>query len=175
MKVFITGMPGCGKSTFGRKVSSALGVNFIDLDNEIIRHENRSINEIFESNGESYFREIESEILRNLTIKNESFIMATGGGTPCFFDNINFMNDNGITIYIKTEIEDLLDRLSEKGKNKRPLLKGLRRKDLFKELADKLDSRKYYYEKSKVILPYRPDLEFEIIRSIHAILRKRIP
>jgi shikimate kinase len=175
MKVFITGMPGCGKSTFGKKVASALGVTFIDLDKEIIRLENRSINEIFELDGESHFRKTESGLLRTITYENDSFIMATGGGAPCFFDNIDFMNSNGVTIYIKTAVEDLIERLSQKGLDKRPLLKGLNRDELVKELTEKLDSRKNYYEKSKIILKYNPGLDDEIVTSLQSILKKEIP
>ena len=85
MKFFLVGMPGCGKSTFGRRLSKSTGYKLIDLDIEIVSYAGKTISDIFESEGEERFREVESRLLKNLTCENEDFIMATGGGAPCFF------------------------------------------------------------------------------------------
>ena len=166
MRIFLIGMPGCGKSTFGRKVAADLNLPFFDLDHEIVHREGTSISNIFENQGEDYFREVESRLLHEITLSNQKFIMATGGGAPCFFDNMAFMNDHGISIYIDADIEHLLSRLSEKGIEKRPLLKQIGMENLKDGLKEKLESRKIFYHQAKVILPYHQGLEKDIIRSI---------
>ena len=91
---------GSGKSVVGRKLSSATGLNFVDLDNYILKKEDRTINEIFDEEGEDYFRQTEHRLLKEI-IEKDDFILSCGGGTPCFFDNMTMMNRNGITIYLK--------------------------------------------------------------------------
>lgn len=159
-------MPGCGKSTFGRKVAAMLGSNFIDLDKMIVEKEGISIFEIFEKKGEKYFREIESALLKELTDNKIHFIMATGGGAPCFFDNMNYMNENGITIYIDTPIEIILERLSASGINKRPLLKQMGEENLYEGLVEKLKLRRPFYNKANHILSYHTNLEKDIAACI---------
>ena len=122
LKVFLVGMPLCGKSTIGKVVAKKLNFKIIDLDTEIIKSENQTIKKIFELNGEKYFREIETQLLDSIINKNKSFIMATGGGTPCFNNNINLINKSGISIYIDTPIKKLEKRLINE--NERPLLKN---------------------------------------------------
>lgn len=164
-------MPGCGKSTFGRKAAASLDLPFFDLDKEIIRNENMDINSIFQQKGEEYFRGVESSLLKQVTVSNSSFVMATGGGTPCFADNIDFMNARGLTIYIRATVEDLLERLSEKGLKKRPLLKEVAPEELRAKLASQLQSRKSYYEKCQHILAYHSSMESEIV---DVILKNRL-
>jgi len=143
-------MPGCGKSTQARKVASDLNLKLIDLDYEIEKHASLTINEIFTIHGEEYFRRLESTFLVQMTRENSDFVMATGGGAACFFDNIDYMNHHGITIYIKIGVDELLNRLSGTGKDKRPLLKGRSATELKKELENKLCYRKTFYEKAKI-------------------------
>lgn len=166
MKIYLIGMPGCGKSTFGRKAADQLSMPFIDLDNKIVDYTRKSINEIFEQEGETHFREIESKLLKSLSAENDHFIMATGGGAPCFFDNMDYMNSHGLTFYIETDIPFLLERLSRKGINKRPLLKKMGMENLATGLTDKLKNRIPFYSKAKIILPYEKDLEEKIISHI---------
>jgi shikimate kinase len=168
MKIFITGMPGCGKSTFGKKVAEELNMTFFDLDKEIIKKENRTINKIFEKEGEDYFRQLESKCLQELSQANEKFILATGGGTPGFGNNMDFMNEAGITIYINASVRDLIERLSIKGLNKRPLLKDLSPQEVEKKLEDQLSSRKKYYERCKFQLIYHPSMESDISALIRS-------
>ncbi len=173
MKIYLIGMPGCGKSTFGRKAAEQLAMNFIDLDTEIINYKQKSINDIFENEGESGFRDIESKLLKSVSTEKDNFIMATGGGAPCFFDNMDFMNSHGITFYIKTEVAFLLERLSTKGINKRPLLKKMGADNLEAGLKDKLNERQPFYTKAKVILPYQNDLEKEIVSHIQSKIKSQ--
>jgi len=170
MKIFFTGMPGCGKSTFGRKVARELGLDFIDLDKEIIKAEQIPITEIFESKGEDYFRKIESDILKNVSSSRDDFIMATGGGAPCFFNNMDFMNEQGQTIFIDTPIEIILERLSSRGIEKRPLIKKMGEENLFQGLTVKLKNRLPFYRKAKIIFNYNISLETDIIRYFNSEL-----
>ena len=84
MKIFLIGFMGCGKTHWGKKISQKLNIPFFDLDEKIIEHEGRSIPEIFEKDGEEYFRLVEKDVLHMITESHETFVMATGGGTPCF-------------------------------------------------------------------------------------------
>jgi shikimate kinase len=164
MKIFITGMPGCGKSTFGRKAAAELNLEFIDLDKEIINEEQMPITDIFELKGEDYFRKIESRLLKEICSRKNDFIMATGGGAPCFFDNMDFMNEQGFTIFIDTTIDILLERLSSSGINKRPLLKKMGEDNLFNGLTEKLNYRLPYYNKAKIKFKYNIALDTDIIK-----------
>ncbi len=170
IKVFITGMPGCGKSTFGNRIATSLNLPFFDLDKEIEIREKLSINEIFRQKGESYFRETESKTLREVTDRNLTFIMATGGGTPCFNDNIEFMNANGTTFYINAAIQDLLERLTDKGINKRPLLKAAAPNELEEKLTTQLESRKAFYEKCQYKLAYHESMENDFLVTIRQLM-----
>jgi shikimate kinase len=173
MKIFLIGMPGCGKSTFGRKASEQLSMTFIDLDTEIVNYTQKSINDIFEQEGEEYFRKIESKLLKSISENKDHFIMATGGGAPCFFDNMEFMNDQGITFYIDTDITFLLKRLSRKGINKRPLLKKIGVENLENGLSEKLKERLPFYSKAQVILPYQKELENQIVLHVHSRIKNQ--
>ena len=162
LKVFLVGMPSCGKSTLGKIVSEKTNLKMIDLDEEIAKLENQSIKKIFELKGESYFRGIENKILNKIIKKNKSFIMATGGGTPCFKNNIDLINKSGVSIYIYTSIDKLEKRLTDD--TKRPLIKtDFIKKEFVNELYNK---RKVYYKKSKFILSENKDQVEEIISII---------
>ncbi len=162
LKVFLVGMPSCGKSTLGKIVSEKTNLKMIDLDEEIAKLENQSIKKIFELKGESYFRGIENKILNKIIKKNKSFIMATGGGTPCFKNNIDLINKSGVSIYIYTSIDKLEKRLTDD--TKRPLIKtDFIKKEFVNELYNK---RKVYYKKSKFILSENKNQVEEIISII---------
>lgn len=159
-------MPGCGKSTFGRKVAREMGLSFFDLDKEIVNSEQRSISEIFDVEGEDYFRKIEARFLREVSLNNDNFIMATGGGAPCFHDNMDFMNENGHTIYIDTPVEILIERLSLRGIEKRPLIKKMGQDNLLEGLTTKLNYRLPYYKKANISFKYNIALETDIIKYL---------
>jgi shikimate kinase len=113
-------MPGSGKSTLGRMLAKHLALSFYDLDAEIEKVQGRSITDIFENDGEEAFRKIESTALLNVIDNNIDFVMATGGGTPCFYDGMKAMQRSGTTIYLDTPLEVLIART--KKKLHRPLL-----------------------------------------------------
>ena len=95
MRIFLIGYMGCGKSTLGRKIASRIGLKFNDLDKSIEQEQNLSVSECFSKHGEKWFREVEHNILIE-TFQQDNTIIATGGGTPCFFDNMDLMNENKI-------------------------------------------------------------------------------
>jgi shikimate kinase len=148
--IYIIGFMGSGKSTAGKKLASLLNWTFIDLDKNIEEYTRKSIPEIFSQYGESYFRDLESHLLRNLETHSHT-IISTGGGTPCHSDNMDFMLDTGITIYLKLTPGQLLSRLSE-SKGGRPLLKDLKPEELHSFIEKKLAERKGWYDKSELIV-----------------------
>src|SRR5436190_1389040 len=109
-KIVLLGYMGSGKSTIARLLSESLGISYLDLDEIIEKKTNQSIKEIFETKGEIYFRKIEHEIFRNLIIEKDSkeMILSLGGGTPCYANNHEFLNGEGIiSIYLKASIDTL--------------------------------------------------------------------
>ena len=120
MKIFLVGMPGSGKSTLGRQLSDELNIPFVDLDEEIEKHESQAIKDIFSLHGEDYFRVVESKLLRQFASSAQSLVLSTGGGAPCFYDGMQILNENGLTIFLNVPEGKLIKRL-EKSKD-RPLL-----------------------------------------------------
>ncbi len=160
MRIFLIGFMGCGKTTLGKKLAKHLNYNFIDLDSYIEKTTNKTITEIFENKGEKTFRIVEKESLMEVC-KKDNLVIATGGGTPCFFDNMQKILDSGKAIYLKMEIEDLLERL-ETEKSQRPLIENKSAKELENFIRNKLSEREYFYKKSNYILQGKSICEKEI-------------
>ena len=148
MLVFLIGFMGSGKSTVGKKLAKKLNYNFIDLDAAIEKQENCTISQIFENKGETFFREIERKLLINLLAKDKT-VIACGGGTPCFYDNLELMNKAGLTIYIKLSVEALLNRLVM-AKQSRPLIKNMVPAQLKSYIQNQLLIREPIYQMAKV-------------------------
>jgi shikimate kinase len=146
-----------------------MNLKFIDLDKEIEKSEGISIRQIFEEKKEEYFREIESTLLKKITRSEDRFVMATGGGAPCFFDNMDFMKLHGITIYIKASVEDLLKQLSDRGIEKRPLLNQIGKDQLGHGLTEKLAARREFYEKAAIIQPFTINMSETILTELRRI------
>ena len=148
MSVFLIGYMGSGKSTIGRNLSEIMDIPFIDLDSVIEKEIGISIHNIFRDKGEHFFREQEHSILTNFDFGNKS-IIASGGGTPCFFNNHNFMKTIGATIYLKVTPSELFKRLQLN--KKRPLLfnNKLNLKDFVNQQL--LDREKYYQMSDYII------------------------
>ena len=150
MKVFLIGYMGSGKSTMARKLAKELKYDFIDLDDLISISLDKTIYEIFEEFGEHYFHEIEQRFLLN-TEDKEKTVIATGGGTPCFYDNMDWMNSNGITIYFRMSAGALYHRLAL-DENKRPRLKAETDIDLVEQIVEDLTRREHIYLRAKHVL-----------------------
>jgi shikimate kinase len=146
MNVFLIGMMGSGKSTLGRALARATGKVCVDLDEYLVEREGASIPEIFSNHGESYFREKETFYLKALAAK-QNIIIATGGGAPCFGDNLEFMNQNGVTVFLDVPEDELFKRLHSQ-KNGRPLLEQKTDEELAIFISSVLGKRRFYYEKA---------------------------
>ncbi len=153
MTIFLVGFMGSGKSTLGKKLAYNLKYDFIDLDAYIEKEEGRTIKQIFEDDGEDYFRKLERVYLHRI-IDKEDVVISTGGGTPCHFDNMDQMNEYGTTIYINMHPKALIPRL-QNSKIFRPLIEGLEGKELLDFVYKTLREREGFYHKShKVITGY---------------------
>ncbi|HQG62312.1 MAG TPA: shikimate kinase [Bacteroidales bacterium] len=141
---------GSGKSTAGRKLASSLGWQFIDLDKKIEESAGKHIPDIFEQDGESRFREIESEVLK-LTGSLTETIISTGGGTPCHGDNMDYMLSAGLTIYLKMTPEQLTKRLLDSS-GERPLIKNVPDDKLQTFIENMLSAREKWYGRANLIV-----------------------
>ena len=151
MKIFLIGFMGSGKTYWGRQLGEKLRLPFFDLDEQIESNEGKAISQIFAEEGEEYFRLLEKDTLHIITESHDSFIMATGGGTPCYFNNIEFMNKMGTTVWINTPVDLLHERLL-KDKDQRPLIKNLDDAQLRSFIIKKFSDRKIYYEQAEMMV-----------------------
>ena len=149
MKIFLIGFMGSGKTTLGRKLAARMGCEFIDLDHKLEQQVELSIAEYFSIFGEDAFRTLESEVLKK-TIYPDNVVISTGGGLPCYFDNMDWMKANGKVIYIKLSPKTLADRL-ESGKEERPLLQDKHGDDLIAFIEQKLAEREGFYSQANII------------------------
>ena len=168
MKVFFIGFMGSGKTHWGRQLSKKLGIPFFDLDEQIVSHEEKSIPEIFAAEGEEYFRLLEKDVLYIITESHDSFVMACGGGTPCYYNNIEYMSKSGTSVWINTPVQTLYERLIDE-KESRPLIKNLSDEQLKGYIIKKYADRKIYYEQADVIVDEEPvQLEKLVEKIFHA-------
>jgi len=147
--IFLIGFMGCGKTTLGRKLASRLGYMFIDLDHVLEAHVGMAIAEYFSTHGEPAFRKLESEILQT-TPYPDNAVISTGGGLPCFFDNMEWINAHGKSIYIQLSPKILADRL-EHEKVTRPVLQNRHGDELIAFIADKLAEREVFYKQADIV------------------------
>jgi shikimate kinase len=148
--VYLIGFMGCGKTTVGKKLAASLKWKFIDLDKKIEEKTGLTIDELFSTHGEKYFREIEAVTLRELTF-DSNCIVAVGGGTPCFKENMNFMLNTGYTIYLKLTPAQLASRLKVSA-DERPLIRNIQEENLPHFIETKLSERSTQYEKAHLII-----------------------
>ncbi len=163
MKIFLTGFMGTGKTTIGKKLANSLNLRFIDLDFFIEEKHKAGIPFIFSLIGEEGFRLIENRSLLEV-INDDNYVLSTGGGTPCFYDNMKLMNDQGITVYLKMSPSALLNRLKS-SKKKRPLIETLSDAELLDFISQKLKEREFFYKQSKIIVNSL-DLKIENLKNL---------
>jgi len=153
MTIFLVGFMGCGKSTLGKKLAINLNYDFIDLDNYIEEQEGRTIKEIFADDGEDYLRKLERVYLHRV-IDTENVVISSGGGTPCFFDNMDQMNEYGLTVYINMHPKAHNPRL-KLSELYRPLIDGMEGEVLLDYVYKTLREREGFYHKAhKVVAGY---------------------
>ena len=148
IRIFIVGYMGAGKTTLGKMLARRLNLNYIDTDHFIENRYRKKVSEIFADEGEERFRDIEHRILLEVS-EFEDIVISTGGGLPCFNDNMTIMNNTGTTIYLDVSEEDLAVRLAV-SKNERPVLKKRSGSELMDFIKGNLLLRKPYYEQAKI-------------------------
>lgn len=149
MIIYILGSMGSGKSTLGKPLAKMMGYKFIDLDDYIEECEGKKIHQIFEEMGETAFRQIERKALIDTSKSEGDYVISTGGGTPCKGDNMEIMNDSGLTIYLKLDSGVLASRLV-KAKRVRPLLAGLDLEGIRAKIDSLLIDREPFYSKAHI-------------------------
>ncbi|MEY4962708.1 MAG: Shikimate kinase [Bacteroidota bacterium] len=148
-KIILLGYMGCGKSTIAEKLSSLLQIPFVDLDKVIETKANRTISQIFESFGEVYFRKLEHDVFVELLASPDKQIIGLGGGTPCYANNHELLQGDGITsIYLKASVTTLFNRLTY-NKSKRPIVANKSDEELQEFIAKHLFDRSYYYNQAE--------------------------
>ena len=148
-KIYLVGLPAAGKSTVAVWLAERLGWTSIDLDHAIMEHTGSSVPQLFMEKGEAEFREIEAQVLRQVSAQN-NIVVGCGGGTAAFHDNMSYMTSRGLTVYLNTERTLLVDRIAE-SRHERPLFLGLDREQIQVKLTEILESRGVYYSQAKLV------------------------
>ncbi|AKP51868.1 shikimate kinase [Cyclobacterium amurskyense] len=151
-KIVLVGMPGSGKSTLGKALALKLNWRFYDLDDLIEKSAGKAIAEIFPTHGEGYFRKLESTVLDEILSKEEEFVLATGGGAPCYNDNMDLINKKGVSVYLDVPLNNILERLSNTEVAIRPLFSSLDTPQIILKLKDMHSQRSAFYEMAKIKL-----------------------
>lgn len=166
MKLFLVGYMGCGKSSLGKKIAKAMGIRFIDTDAEVESREGATIADIFHYEGEEYFRKSERYIIEELAASDEDMVISTGGGVPLWEDNMEVMNQSGVTLYLKRTAEQIASRLSPHGREKRPKLRGLNDEELVAFMRENMAQREPYYCKATLTIDCTPMSDAELVTMI---------
>ena len=170
MKIALLGYMGSGKSAVGKALADSLDLPFYDLDILMEVDLEQKIRDVFETKGEIFFRKAESRVLSNFVTQHESFVLATGGGTPCYANNLKILEDAGVkTVYLNVSIPVLAGRL-RKEKSTRPLISHLNDADMIEFIGKHIFERSTYYNQAqlKVATGERS------VQEISALIRKRL-
>jgi len=165
--IFLIGYMGAGKTTIGKEVAKRLGWSFVDMDSFIENRYHKTISQVFTEKGEEFFREIERNILQEVS-QFENVVISTGGGVPCFFDNMDWMNRTGITVYLKMPVSELTQRLVD-CKQERPLIKGKNKEELQQFVADTLAKREIWYNRAAIVFPVGTTPDCSAQETVNAI------
>jgi shikimate kinase len=169
-KVVLLGYMGSGKSILSEKLAKKINVKGFELDELIEKKAKMTIESLFSKKGELYFRKLEHEILKEIVTIDDSFVLSTGGGTPCYFNNMELIKNSGcIVVYLKASIETLYKRLNQQ-KNNRPLLLNLEGDDLKEFIAKHLFERSFYYNQANFIVNVDDKIPETIIEEIEKLL-----
>ncbi len=164
-RIFLIGFMGSGKTTHGKILARKLGYRFVDMDHWIEEHTGKTVPEIFEQEGESFFRAKETEAIEALSHEND-IVISTGGGAPCHADNMELLNSSGLTIYLQLPPGALLNRLKS-SRTKRPLLTGKSENEMRETITDLLTLREPYYKKAAVIVDGMGGVDERLLRITH--------
>lgn len=166
MKIVLVGYMGSGKTTVGKLLAKDLNLSFIDLDTYIEQSESMTIPQLFESKGEIYFRKKEYVYLKEILAEQNNFVLSTGGGTPCYGDNMKaIIQETENNFYLKVSLPGLVERLS-KEKSERPLIKDTPDEDLPEFIGKHLFERSFYYSQSNHIVTCDAKIPAIIVKEI---------
>ncbi len=171
-KIVLLGYMGSGKTTVGKELAKTLSVKFVDLDKEIERLENKSIPQIFKDHGDIYFRKKEKSALEDVLNSKNNMVLSLGGGTPCYYDSMNYLNnkDEVHSIYLDVSTANLVKRLGSE-KSRRPMLSGINtEQELQHFLGKHLFERRPYYQQAKQTLKVGEESVEEQVNKIVALL-----
>lgn len=171
-RIFLIGYMGAGKTTVGKDLAARMGLSFVDLDGYIEGRYCKTVRQLFAEKGEEAFREIERKMLREVAMF-EDVLISTGGGTPCFYDNMEFMKGAGTTVYLKVSVGQLAKRL-ELCKHSRPVLQGRSGDDLQCFIAESLRKREPFYSQAAVVFEAETMLSEADVHEISSTLEKII-
>jgi shikimate kinase len=143
MIIFLIGMPACGKTSIGKRLAKKLQFTFVDLDSHLTDKENKSVANIFNEKGETFFRELETKYLKEISNTNINTIISVGGGTPCFHNNLPFMLSAGNVFYLNASAETLFLRLKKDAK--RPMFADLTEDKIKEKINSLLQQRETFY------------------------------
>lgn len=163
-KIVLVGMPGSGKSTLGKEVARQFGFDFFDLDHCIEKEAGAKISSIFEKHGEAHFRKLETQVLTGILQMDQAFVLATGGGAPCFDKNMQLINQYAISVYLEVPLNVLLNRLTGAQVAKRPLFYGMDTSEIILKLKSMFEERSPFYEMAKIKLSGE-DISTELLIS----------
>ncbi|MBX0291555.1 shikimate kinase [Hymenobacter sp. HSC-4F20] len=167
MRIYLIGMPGAGKTTLGRALATAYRVPFLDLDEEIIRREQRSVSEIFAQDGEEYFRQVEADVLRDVIATTPTLVLATGGGTPCFHHNLEVLLETGLTLYLAVPVPELVRRLLRAAASRPLLAASTDAAALTARLHETLATRQQFYDRAPLCCA-APTCSLEAVQQLLA-------
>ncbi|WP_162341664.1 shikimate kinase [Cyclobacterium salsum] len=151
-KIVLVGMPGSGKSTLGKELAKRLNFPFYDLDDLIEEKEGKKIASLFPEKGEGYFRKLETAVLSGLLQREEAFVLATGGGAPCYNENMELINGSAVSVFLDVPLNHILERLTQTQVELRPLFSGMDTSEIILKLKNMYVERCSFYEKAKIKL-----------------------
>lgn len=171
MKIFLVGYMGCGKSSLGRKIAKAGGMQFVDMDSIIEEREGAAISDIFRYEGEEYFRKMERALIEELAQSEGDLVISTGGGAPAWQDNMQRMNQIGQSVYLRRTAQQIASRLSPHGRQKRPKLRGLNDEELVAFMTENMAQREPYYALAKHCIDCASLSDEELVKKILTIVK----
>ncbi len=171
MLIFLVGYMACGKSTIGKRLHKKLNIDLYDTDKEIVELAGLTVAEIFDSKGEEYFRTQESSMIKSLIDNNINAVISTGGGAPMWGDNMKLMNQAGLTIYLSRTAENIAQRVSVRGREKRPKLRGLSDEELIDFMKKGIAERDERYREAKLVIEADSYTDDMIIDAIVAHIK----
>lgn len=167
MRIALLGFMGAGKTTIGQQLAHSLNLPFIDLDEYIEYEYAKSPGELINQKNQWYFRRIENAVMIKIINKYSRYLLATGGGTPCFFTNLEILTNNTLTVYLQVSPDEICRRLAN---SDRPLLKKLEGQNRNKFIYDLLISRESYYKQSKITYDAENISEFNIEKTTQILI-----